>query len=84
MWFQGTAQSLGRETDMEARKRNTVLGNSLAVQWLGLHAFTAVVWVRSLVRELRSHKLCSAAKKQKQTNKKPSARADNKPIVRGA
>ena len=29
-------------------------GNSLAVQWLGLCAFTA--WVQSLVGELRSHK----------------------------
>ena len=38
------------------------LGNSLAVQWLGLCAYTARALVRSLVTELRSHKLCSAAK----------------------
>ena len=30
--------------------------NSLAVQWLGLGAFTARAWVQSLFRELRSHK----------------------------
>ena len=39
------------------------LGNSLAVQWLGLHASTAMAQVRSLVRELRSHKLRGVAKK---------------------
>ena len=37
------------------------MGNSLAVQWLGLCAFTARAWVQSLVRELRPHKLLSAA-----------------------
>ena len=31
-------------------------GNSLAVQWSGLRAFTAVAQVQSLVRELRSRK----------------------------
>ena len=36
-------------------------GHSLAVQWLGLGAFTA----RALVGELRSHKLRGAAKKKK-------------------
>ena len=40
-------------------------GNSLAVQWLGLQvAFTAVAQVQFLVRELRSHKPCNAAKKK--------------------
>ena len=34
------------------------LGNSLALQWSGLGAFTDEVWVRSLARELRSHKPC--------------------------
>jgi len=28
-------------------------GTSLAVQWLGLRAFTVGAWVQSLVRELR-------------------------------
>ena len=37
-------------------------GNSLAVQWLGLGAFTAGVRVQSLVEELRSRKPCGAAK----------------------
>ena len=39
--------------------------NSLAVQWLGLSAFTAVARVRSLVGELRSCKPCSVARKKK-------------------
>ena len=39
-------------------------GNSLAVQWLGLGAFTAVAQVQSLVRELRSCKPPNAAKKK--------------------
>ena len=43
------------------------LGNSLAVQWLGLSTFTAWAWVRSLVGELRSHKPHSTAKKKKKT-----------------
>ena len=33
--------------------------------WLGLSAFTARAWVQSLVRKLRSLKLCSVAKKEK-------------------
>ena len=41
------------------------------VQWIGLGAFIAVVWVQSLVRVLRSNKLCSTARKQKQTHKNP-------------
>ena len=41
------------------------LGNSLAVQWLELGAFTARPWVQSLVRELRSHKLRGMAEKKK-------------------
>ena len=36
------------------------IGNSLVVQWLGLHASTA----GSLVGELRSCMLCGAAKKK--------------------
>ena len=35
------------------------------VLWLGLKAFTARAWVQSLVRKLRSLKLCSMAKKEK-------------------
>ena len=36
-------------------------GISLVVQWLGLNAFTAVAWVQSLIRELRSHKWSEVA-----------------------
>ena len=32
-------------------------GTSLVVQWITLHAPNAGPWVRSLVRELRSHML---------------------------
>lgn len=38
---------------------------SLAVQWLGLNAFTVGVEVWSLVRDLKCHKLCVGAKKKK-------------------
>ena len=38
------------------------LGKSLAVQWLGLGAFTARALIRSLVGEVRSHKLHGTAK----------------------
>ena len=41
------------------------LGNSLAVQCLGLHAFTAMARVHFLVRELKSCKPRSVAKKKK-------------------
>ena len=41
--------------------KNANLGNSLAVQWLGLRAFTA----EGLVAELRSCKPCGVAKKKK-------------------
>ena len=42
-----------------------ISGNSLAVQWLGLGAFTAGVQVQSLIRELRSRKPHHVAKKKK-------------------
>ena len=45
--------------------RSLTGGNSLVVQWLGLGAFTVMAQVQSLVRELRSCKLCGGAKKQK-------------------
>ena len=47
----------------QSKKIFCVCGNSLAVQWLGLRAFTAEVRVRSLVGELRSCKPRSVAKK---------------------
>ena len=54
--------------------KTETVGNSLAVQWLGLSAFSAGVQVQSLVRELRSPQAvqCSQKKKkQNKTNKKP-------------
>ena len=42
-----------------------LLGNSLAVQWLGLGAFTAGAQVQSLVGKLRSCKPCGMAKKKR-------------------
>ena len=44
-------------------------GNSLVVKWLGLDAFFAGAWAWSLVRELRSHKLCDVAKLKKKERK---------------
>ena len=46
-------------------KINKIQGNPLAVQWLGLGAFTAVAKVQSLLGELRSHKPHVASKKKK-------------------
>ena len=36
--------------------KDRLIGNSLAIKWFGLGAFTAVAEVQSLVAELRSHK----------------------------
>ena len=41
-----------------------ILGSSLAVQCLGLHAFTAMARIQSLARELRSCKLHGVVKKK--------------------
>ena len=41
------------------------LGSSLAVQWLGLAAFTAVDKAQSLVGELRSYTPCGIYKLKK-------------------
>ena len=40
-----------------------LLGNSVAVQWLGLRTFTSMAWVRSLVGEQRFYKPCGTANK---------------------
>ena len=45
--------------------KKEVSGHSLAVQWLGLCAFSAVVKVQSLVGELQSCKLHGLTKKKK-------------------
>ena len=39
-------------------------GSSLIACWLGFRAFTAVAWVQSLIRELRSHKPNQKKKKE--------------------
>ena len=52
-----------------------MLGNFLAVQWLGLGAFIAMAWLQSLVRELRS---CKLAVQPKEKKKKKRLRPDLK------
>ena len=47
------------------------LRNSLAVQWLGLHAFNDTAQVQSLVRELRSFKPWGADKKKEKIIESP-------------
>ena len=53
------------QNSLEEAKKNERGGNSLAVQWLGLGAFTSVAWVQSLVGEVRSCKPRGTAKKKK-------------------
>ena len=53
------------------------LENSLAVQWLGIYAFTAKDRVQSLVGELRSLKSCDTAKNKKKKFLKPNAKRLN-------
>ena len=57
--------------------KNPTDGNSLAVQWLGLRAFTAEgrVQVQSLVRDLRSCKPHGVAKKPPQNQKNATVNA---------
>ena len=43
-------------------KKGKGFGTSLVVQWLGLHASTARVWVQSLVGKLRSCMMQGMAK----------------------
>ena len=45
------------------------LGNPLVVQWLGFSAFTAVIYIQSLVAELRFRKLYSMAQKKLKTER---------------
>ena len=66
------AQSLNhwaaREVPLKYFLKELIFRNSLAVQWVGLYAFTAVAHVQSLVGELRSCKLCGTAKNKNRTN----------------
>ena len=50
-------------SDSAVSWNNTLSGNSAVVQTLGLGTLTARTPVWSLVGEIRSHKLCSTAKK---------------------
>ena len=67
------SQKFGMDLKVLMGKHNLLLfkinvRNSLAVQWLGLSAYTATTQVQFLAGELRSHKLSDSVKKQ--TNKK--------------
>ena len=59
-WSRGNLRSVIRDVI-----RKVPGGVLLAVQWLGLSAFTAMAQVQSLVRELRSCKSHGMAKKKK-------------------
>ena len=70
MWRNWNAWALlvGMQNAVAAVKNSMAVGTSLALQWLGLGTFTRRARVQSLVKELRSCKLCGAAKnKTKQT-----------------
>ena len=58
----------GRETDIQSITyiQLVVTGSSLIVQCLGLHTFTTKGTSSILVGELRSHKLCGKAKKERE------------------
>ena len=46
--------------------------SALVASWLGFQAFAALVWVQSLIREMRSRKQCSATKNKKTKTKETS------------
>ena len=54
---------------MRSSKTYSHVRRSLVGLWIGLQAFTIMAWVQSLVRELRSYKLCGMIKK---TERKPN------------
>lgn len=66
------------EAPLVSSKKKNVPGNSLAVKWLELRAFTAVVWVQFLVGDLTSHKPHGATKKRKISQKNGNWRAMQK------
>ena len=53
-----------RQVTLQLEQKYKELGSSLVAQWLGFQAFTTMAWVQPLVRELRSCKLYSTAKKK--------------------
>ena len=72
-----STESLACQGTLEFPSKKRKLGSSLAVQWLGLSAFTATDQIQSLVRELRPHKLSSVAKKKKKRKRKLVGRVMN-------
>ena len=56
-----STESLACQGTLEFPSKKRKLGSSLAVQWLGLGAFTVMDQIQSLVGELRPHKLSSMA-----------------------
>ena len=63
--------SLKKKKEINSFFHKESLGRALAVQWLGLSAFTNVAWVQSLVGGLRSHN-CATAQPKKNKNKQQS------------
>ena len=60
-----STESLACQGTLEFPSKKRKLGSSLAVQWLGLGAFTVMDQIQSLVGELRPHKLSSMAQNGK-------------------
>ena len=63
--------------------KNCILGTSLVVQWLILCLSTQGVWVQSLVRALRSHKLHDTAKSNIQQNKPNKQKSRTRRLHKG-
>ena len=57
------------------------IGNSLAVQWLGLGTFTTMYWVQSLIWELRSCKPQGVATKKKKNWKQKITTKVNSTVI---
>lgn len=64
LWFPHKIAKLKRIIIIERLEDREKFGNFLAVQWLELDTFTAVVQVQSPVKELKSCKLLDVAKKK--------------------
>ena len=67
----------GRKGKKNLYFKKQLQGNSRAVQWLSLGAFTAGSWVQSLPEQLRSCTVCSVAKKTKQAKHDKSTSKHN-------
>ena len=58
LFIKCTIKKKALHTEIYRHLKKCSLGTSLVVQWLRLHLPVQGVWVRSLVRELRSHMPC--------------------------